>query len=226
MTTQSIYLAARYSRREEMCRYREQLRGLCYDVTSRWIDGLHILSKEAAADEHGNQGLGATERGQFAAVDFEDVQDADTIIAFTELPRTASRGGRHVELGIAIGQGKRVIVVGHRENVFCCLPRVEFFPTWEAALQQLQIERAVRDAMVARGLAEHNEQVLREIREKVYRLGSSLDRPNPVQGNSILRREPRAAMVISSMANHHDTELGAWEAEGGRPMPEGGSDAR
>ena len=138
----TIYLAARYSRREELDGYRDQLERIGHQVTSRWLNGNHPISDAGLADEHGDQGFGVAERSRFALEDLEDLTAADTIIAFTEAPRsTSSRGGRHVELGIAIGQGKRVIVVGHRENVFCCLPIVQFHATWFTAWQQLQIER-------------------------------------------------------------------------------------
>lgn len=60
---------------------------------------------------------------------------ADCVISFTEAPRSsANRGGRHVEFGIALANGARVIVVGHRENIFHWLPQIEFFETWEQAL--------------------------------------------------------------------------------------------
>jgi hypothetical protein len=35
--------------------------------------------------------------------------------------------------GLALAWQKRTLVVGWRENVFCCLPQVEFFETWESA---------------------------------------------------------------------------------------------
>ena len=78
---------------------------------------------------------GEVNRMQFAQEDYDDLCSADCVISFTEEPRTMSnsRGGRHVEHGMAIALGKRVIVVGHRENIFHCLPQVEFFPTWEDA---------------------------------------------------------------------------------------------
>ena len=48
---------------------------------------------------------------------------ADAVIIFTEIPNTIlATGGRHVEFGLALAQGKRVIivspVVSPRENVF------------------------------------------------------------------------------------------------------------
>jgi hypothetical protein len=62
------------------------------------------------------------------------VNGADVVINFTEPPRSkANRGGRHVEYGIALAKGLRVIVVGYRENIFHWLPMVEFCETWEDA---------------------------------------------------------------------------------------------
>jgi hypothetical protein len=40
-------------------------------------------------------------------------------------------GGRHVEFGLALAQGKRVIIVGPRENVFhYLLPDAQIFAYW------------------------------------------------------------------------------------------------
>lgn len=213
MTT-SIYLAARYSRRTEMLEHREALNALGYIVTSRWIEGLHVLSPDGAANEHGDQGAGAIERGQFATVDLDDVTQADTLIAFTEEPRTASRGGRHVELGIAIGHGKRVIVVGPRENVFCCLPEIEHFPRWSECLARLQLDRAVQDAQIARVMAERAASALERMRDQIGQISACLDMARPDHpywsrgqwpGANALRAAPMSsspnAAIISSMDN-------------------------
>jgi len=39
-----IYLASRYSRREELCGYRTQLESMGVEVTSRWLNGAHQIS--------------------------------------------------------------------------------------------------------------------------------------------------------------------------------------
>lgn len=39
-----IYLAARYSRRLELCGYREQLRAAGHKVQAVWLDGEHQIS--------------------------------------------------------------------------------------------------------------------------------------------------------------------------------------
>lgn len=139
MTT--VYLAARYSRREELCGYRADLQALGFRVPARWLNGSHQLDDsgrpigetgelmfengDAAADHF---------RAKFARDDFEDVVTASLLVAFTEVPRSgdagAGRGGRHVELGIALGLRIPVVVVGPRENVFCWLPQVRQFGTW------------------------------------------------------------------------------------------------
>jgi hypothetical protein len=60
---------------------------------------------------------------------------ADAVIIFTEIPNTIlATGGRHVEFGLALAQGKRVIIVGPRENVFhYLLPDSQVFATWNKA---------------------------------------------------------------------------------------------
>lgn len=145
-----IYLAARYSRREELCIYRDQLRAIGHDVQARWLDGKHQLSDKGVPIGDGGEALvegvddGSTQvqnaelRAKFACDDWEDVTGAEVVVSFTEPPRSnASRGGRHVEFGIALARESRVIVVGYRENIFHWLPQVEFFDTWEAARAQI-----------------------------------------------------------------------------------------
>lgn len=125
-----VYLAARYSRREELCAYREYLRARGIEVTSRWLDGNHQISDDGLSAE-----AKAAERRRLACEDWEDLRCADTTISFTETPRgTNSRGGRHVEFGAALALGQTVIVIGPRENVFHCLPQVEVYESWEAFL--------------------------------------------------------------------------------------------
>jgi len=133
-----VYLASRYSRRLELCEYRESLQALGIEVTSRWLHGLHEPAETVVTD-HGPE-ASEKDRGRFALEDWEDLMAADCCISFTEPSRTGpTRGGRHVEFGGALAAKKRVIVVGHRENVFHCLPGVEFFESWSDALKMLSV---------------------------------------------------------------------------------------
>ncbi len=142
-----VYLAARCTRRLELCSYRTDLEALGVEVTSRWLNGSHQLDNQGRP--LGDAGelrfeTGAPEvdhyRWKFATDDLHDVLAADTLIAFTEQPRTGnSRGGCHVELGIALGANvlganKRIVVIGPRENVFCWLPEVEQHDSWDGYL--------------------------------------------------------------------------------------------
>lgn len=129
------YLAARYSRREELVKYADALRSMGHTVTSRWLAGNHQIN-DAGLSEEGS----AEERERFAQEDWADVLAADVLLAFTEPPRsTASRGGRHVEFGIAIGAGIDVAVIGPRENVFHCLGFVPQWGDFDGYLQHLAL---------------------------------------------------------------------------------------
>jgi|GEM_PF-1872187 len=206
-----IYLAARYSRREELCCYREQLRALGHKVTSRWLDGMHQIDAKGnpigeegeslvETDEHGDikdAMAAALLRQRFAHEDVADVQSSRLLIAFTEPPRELSRnrGGRHVELGIALGQGIPVFIVGYRENVFCWLDQVEYFETWEVCFERLgggQQPEGMREAMIRwaaraekaegevsrlkRSILEHVAD-LKKLREEERVIGSSIGAP-------------------------------------------------
>lgn len=132
----TVYLAARYSRRAELCRYREQLESLGFLVTSRWLNGNHQISDDGLSAEARRE-----ERERFATEDFHDLRSAAICISFTEAPRSSnSRGGRHVEFGIAVAIGSRCMVVGPRENVFHCLPCVEHFGTWDECRGAIEAE--------------------------------------------------------------------------------------
>ena len=127
----NIYLAARYSRRAEMCQYAWVLQAAGHMVTSRWVFGAHERHDGVfdASDDEEHRRLGA----EYAHEDIEDINAAQVLIAFTESPGNNTgrgRGGRHVELGYALARGLHIIICGHWENVFCCLPQIMHYPTW------------------------------------------------------------------------------------------------
>lgn len=124
-----IYLASRYSRYPEMQKVRDELEALGHVITSRWINGDHQIDDAGLSVQAKEE-----ERVRFATEDVSDLVRADIVVSFTEAPRSSnSRGGRHVEHGMALALGKRCLVIGHRENVFHCLPEVQFFETWSEA---------------------------------------------------------------------------------------------
>lgn len=166
----AFYLAARYIRREELVRYKEDLEAAGHTVTSRWLAGDHQWDSSGSVVRDYEAGGNPPDAVRFAQEDVEDLLAADVVLSFTETPREtftaddfddafeatvrksrvdrsrewravmaeelnraagrASRGGRHVEFGMALALGKRVIVVGPRENVFHLLPEVEVHVNW------------------------------------------------------------------------------------------------
>lgn len=136
-----VYLCARYSRFLEMQGYALELATLGIDVTSRWILGDHDIRAHGQSEAPHYMPLWAQE-------DYDDLRAADVCLSFTEGPGEMpgrSRGGRHVELGIALALNMRCVVVNARENVFHWLPQIEFYATWEDACTALQTTlKAVR----------------------------------------------------------------------------------
>lgn len=131
----TIYLAAQYRRREELCQHRTELESVGFNVTSRWLNGDHHMPDHSPSDYQ------FAENQRFAIEDWEDLQAADVVISFTEPMRTGpSRGGRHVEMGAALALDKICVVIGHRENVFHFLPEVAFFENWEGVIDWLKEE--------------------------------------------------------------------------------------
>jgi hypothetical protein len=116
-----IYLASRFSRIKEMRTVAYRLQDLGHEVRSRWI----WRTTETVAD------LDGPEAADVAAADLADLMSANCLMLFTDPARTATRAGKEVEFGCAVGTGRhRLIVVGPRSNVFHALPKVEYFATF------------------------------------------------------------------------------------------------
>ena len=128
-----IYLAARYNRYQEMQSVAADLLAEGHTITSRWISGSHGAS---------DSDVGGLELTRFAEEDLEDLKTAHLVVSFTEEPKalTSSRGGRHVELGFALALGKRVIIIGSRENVFHYLPEVEHYDSYQGFLKSFGVQ--------------------------------------------------------------------------------------
>lgn len=129
MTTNQIYLAASYARKDEMKERRLALNSMGYDVTSRWIDqeGQHAKG-DLPPDRYQST---PDECYEFAIRDVDDILKSDVFVMFTG--DGLGSGGRHTELGIALGccAISLIIIIGPRENVFQCSPRFAQFDTWD-----------------------------------------------------------------------------------------------
>lgn len=129
-----VYLAGRYSRREEFRGYAETMRALGLVPAARWLDGSH----EGIDTGHGQVQAPQKDQAQWAGEDLADVRNCDLVVCFTEPEgSTYTRGGRHVEAGYAIACGKRILIVGPRENIFYNLPFMPRYDTFEDAMPAL-----------------------------------------------------------------------------------------
>lgn len=105
-----IYVAASFFRLKDAARLRAYLRAAGHGVNSRWIDG----GAELAAT--GEYFSADAEMARYAAIDCEDVMAANTLVQITGDKQT--HGARHSELGMAMATGKRMVLLGPREQIF------------------------------------------------------------------------------------------------------------
>ena len=115
-----IYLAAAFSRQEEIKQVALRLESKGLEITSRWLD----VKKE---------------RLENAFMDVEDVRRSDFLVRFTDdmfhsdvwssnneayVPARLISGARHFETGLAWERGIPIIVVGGKQNIFDEFPNI------------------------------------------------------------------------------------------------------
>jgi len=133
----SVYLASRYSRRNELREHARILEKARIHVTSRWLHEDEPL--QCKLGDHSPEFYQET-----ALIDLEDVRQADVIVFFSEDPLVGTpRGGRHVEFGYALALGKKPIVIGGEENIFHYLPWVEVYSSLELFVERYAHAEAV-----------------------------------------------------------------------------------
>jgi hypothetical protein len=121
----NIYLAAAWSRREEMQKLTKELErdipGLI--VKARWIK---VEPPEKTFWQRASK-----ENTRLAMEDQEDAVTSDVLVRFTDdlsvlmVPAKLATCSRMVEMGMAIMACVPVIVVGGKQNLFDCLPQVQ-----------------------------------------------------------------------------------------------------
>lgn len=130
-TAPLVYLASRYSRRDELIGYADTLRDLgLARVDCRWLSEPHDWDGSTT-------GIGLAKAQQFAMDDVADLERSHVVVVFTEDAGTYRRGGSLVELGLAIGLQKHVVLVGPAPNVFTTLPSIPRFATWAEVVAHL-----------------------------------------------------------------------------------------
>lgn len=146
-----FYLASRFARREELREYAAELMALGHTITARWLFG----------DHEGNESDNTPEQHalnqRYALEDLHDIYSCDVMITFGESPIDpppgSGRGGRHAELGWALGMDKTIVLVGVPENLFYFHPNIIIVPDWaeaKARIDHLVIWR--KTAMIPRAI--------------------------------------------------------------------------
>lgn len=103
-----IYLAASWPRRDEARHIATRLKAVGHTLTADWWNDEDISGGYA-------NGV-ATMPSERAARDLQAVRDADAVVCLTG--DTLTKGGRHSEVGAALALGKRVFLIGPKEQVF------------------------------------------------------------------------------------------------------------
>jgi len=128
-----VYIAAQYSRKNEMSALVSLLRDHNIHVTSRWLQETLFPTVTLAE-------LSPAYWTSTAVIDLEDIDKSDTIVFFSEDPLVGTpRGGRHVEFGYALAKGKRIVVIGNPENIFHFLPQIVHYSTLQHFLEAEEI---------------------------------------------------------------------------------------
>ena len=124
-----VYIAARYSRKNEIRSLVTIFNEHNITVRARWLDEPH--SPGTTLHE-----VSPTFCRETATIDMEDIDSCDTLVFFSEDPLIGTpRGGRHVEFGYALGKGKRIVVIGGEENIFHFLPQIVHYPNLQYFLE-------------------------------------------------------------------------------------------
>lgn len=145
-----VYLSARFERQKEMRVYGEQLRAEGIEVFSTWPE-LDLPSRD------GFSGIAPERRAMAAMLDVQQVAASNLVVIFSDGDDPDPRGGKHVEMGLALALSKRLLLVGRQENAFHDLPDVEHCEDWPAASARilelrnsdaLTVSQAAREAGV------------------------------------------------------------------------------
>lgn len=128
-----FYIAARFSRRPEAYAMAQELAQLGHVCVARWVMRHETHIMPPGLSRRAEDG----ERARFAVEDIADMNSADWCISLTEEPRGNGRGGRHVEFGFMLAQGKKMTIIGPRETVFHHISTLEWHPTIASFLDSL-----------------------------------------------------------------------------------------
>ena len=132
-----VYLAAGFSRKNEIADKAVELMNLGIIVTSTWT------AEEAKPTSQLND---VTDEYLLfnGKRDLDEIVACDALVLFTQDPtKPFVRGGRMHEAGFAVGLGKRLYICGPRENIFHWQPNIMRCDTWDEMKQTLVTDARV-----------------------------------------------------------------------------------
>lgn len=118
-----LYIAG--ASQEEARRVAKLCQDAGHEITSRWLE--EDFAKTSSYTE--------AERETIAKNDVHDVIEADAMVFLPSPMRIP--GGKFVEAGVAIGHGKEVYILGHRENMLMWHPLTTTFDSVENFLRSV-----------------------------------------------------------------------------------------
>ena len=136
-----VYLTSRYDRKQELRQLAEQLRAEAIEVVSAWHD-IDSPSSDGFA------GMDEQRLAWLAMLELQQLVQTSVLVLFLDAGR-CKRGDPHLETGVALALGKRLLLIGKPEMKFHCLPDVERFPAWPECLARL-LELRSHDSMNTR----------------------------------------------------------------------------
>lgn len=144
-----VYLAARYSRKNEIAAYAQELKSMGFEVTSTWTEETHATNVQLTD-------ITPATHAEYSQRDISEIDAADMMVFFSESPTEPHvRGGRHVEFGYALAIGLDILIVGPAENIFHYLPEsfgIERVDTWLQAKSNL-VRRLATNGMATNSVS-------------------------------------------------------------------------
>lgn len=127
-----IYCAGPWTYKETLKDIALAIRGLGFEVTSRWHDTTHNSNIYEAAPKV---------MKDEAQKDYDDLGRADTVV-YMNLTKSE---GKATELGIALARGYTIYAVGGKQgNVFLHLPQIIHFNTFNEVMESLNCKTVNR----------------------------------------------------------------------------------
>ena len=125
MHSRKVYIAASYTNIVAAKKLGEELKAMGFKILSRW----HVEGNTPVDSDYQSSGR--------AMRDYRQVKECDLFIEL--IGDSGSKGGRHCELGMAIGWKKNIMLVGGPDNcIFTNLPWLARFWTTEDLLARLK----------------------------------------------------------------------------------------